>query len=80
MKHDIETSGVDANWSYHWNFGQSTSVLFTNPKVKIKVIYTQAELRAVLKRSDKENKFVPVPRDVMVCALNTLDGQDVLAA
>lgn len=73
-------NAADTSWSYRWTLGDRPVVLFGNPKVKTNVIYTLDELQSVVKRTDEENNFIPVPRRVMEGALSVIEGQSSRAA
>ncbi len=80
MVTEFKKRGTNVFWSYRWTFGDSPVVFFGNPQVKTNVIYTLEELRTVLGRSDQENQFVPVPRNVMQSALDVFDKELTLVA
>ena len=80
MINQYRKSAADTQWNYRWTLGDNPVVMFANSKVKTNVIYTLDELQSVLKRTDAENSFIPVPRRVMDSALLVVDGQLARAA
>ncbi|MGH1404449.1 MAG: hypothetical protein ACRBDL_09410 [Alphaproteobacteria bacterium] len=80
MVTEFKKRGTNVFWSYRWTFGDNPVVFFGNPQVKTNVIYTLEELRVILERSDQENQFIPVPRNVMKSALDVFDKELTLVA
>ena len=80
MVNDFRRRATDVFWSYRWTLGDNPVVFFGNPKVSTNVIYTLPELRRIVKRSDEENSFIPVPRKVLESALDVMDGKLALVA
>ncbi|PCI97826.1 MAG: hypothetical protein COB14_08595 [Alphaproteobacteria bacterium] len=80
MVNQYKKHAADSHWSYSWALGDNPVVSFCNSKVKTNVIYTLDELQSVLKRSDEENSFIPLPRRIMENALSIVDGSLTRAA
>lgn len=80
MVKDFENKVTKVYWSYRWTLGECPKVFFSNPKVSMNVIYTLDELENVVERTDKENSFIPVPRHVLECALQSVKDNVDLAA
>mgnify|MGYP003663783300 CR=1 FL=1 len=80
MTKDFTTRATNIYWSYRWNRTDNPVVFFCNPKVNTNVIYTLEELQNIVSRSDKENTFIPIPRNVMQNALDAYDVKLTLAA
>lgn len=67
-------------WHFLWTFGDKPVVKFTNEKARTSVIYTADELKNILERSDDENSFIPVPREVLERAYKVVDKDSKKAA
>lgn len=80
MVNQYRKHAADSHWSYSWALGENPVVSFCNSKVKTNVIYTLDELQSILKRSDEENSFIPLPRRIMENALSIVDGSLTRAA
>lgn len=80
MLNDYRTTPVNEFWTFEWNEAANPVVFFSNAKVNTNVIYTLCELQKVVSRSDKENLFIPVPREVLQNALETHDRSEAIAA
>ncbi len=65
----------DVFWSYRWSLGSKPKVHFANPKAKTDAIYCLEQLQSILRCSDEENSFIPVPRHIMESALSVVNGQ-----
>jgi len=80
MMSQYKKGATGSSWSYRWNLGDNPVVLFSNPKVKTNVIYTLDELQSVVKRTDSENSFIPLPRRVMEGALSDVEDRQLAHA
>ncbi len=80
MVTEFKKRATDVYWSYRWTFGDNPVAFFGNPKVSTNVIYKLDELRAILERSDRDNQFIPVPRNVLQSALDVFDKELTLVA
>lgn len=67
-------------WNFSWDLEDRPVVIFQNPKLCSKVKYSAKELRNVLERTDEENDFIPVPRNVLQSALSVWEFQALDAA
>lgn len=80
MVNQYKKHAADSHWSYCWTLGDNPVVTFCSSKVKTNVIYTLAELESVLKCTDEEISFIPLPRRIMENALSIVDGSLTRAA
>ncbi len=80
MVNQYRKHASDSHWSYSWTLGDNPVVSFCNSKVRTNVIYTLDELQSVLKCTDEEISFIPLPRRIMENALSIVDGSLTRAA
>ncbi len=80
MTKDFNRRVTNVYWSYRWTFGANPTVFFANPKVMTNVIYTLSELQNIVERSDSDNSFIPVPKQVLRSALSAIRFENTLAA
>lgn len=80
MVNQYRKHAADSHWSYRWTLGDNPVVTFCSSKVKTNVIYTLGELESVLKCTDEEISFIPLPRRIMENALSIVDGSLTRAA
>ncbi|MBI1300358.1 MAG: hypothetical protein GC137_01740 [Alphaproteobacteria bacterium] len=60
-------------WSYRLRLGEKPVIHFENTTSRTNVIYRRDQLECILENTDEENCFIPVPRHIMVSALNALN-------
>lgn len=80
MVTEFKKGTTDIFWSYRWTFDADSTVLFSNPKSRTNVVYTADELGKILSRSDNENSFIPIPRNVMQSAYEVVENRLKTAA
>ncbi len=80
MIREFKMRSTDNFWNFRLDLEKNPTIFFANPKVSTNVIYTTEELASILERTDAENAFIPVPRQIMQAALNEYNAVLSIAA